>query len=46
VAQGVGFFVAFVTSQPEVDAAVRVAAERTSGDDTGWQVLGAAKARR
>jgi len=34
--KAVGFFLAFVTSQPEVDAAVRVAAERTSGDAIVW----------
>ena len=34
--KGVGFFLAFVTSQPEVDAAVRVAAERASGDAVVW----------
>jgi hypothetical protein len=34
--KAVDFFLAFVTSQPEVDAAVRVAAERTSGDAVVW----------
>lgn len=34
--RGVEFFLAFVASQPEVDAAVRVAAERTSGDAVVW----------
>ena len=34
--KSVGYFLAFVTSQPDVDKAVRVAAERTSGDAVVW----------
>lgn len=34
--KAVDFFLAFVTSQPEVDKAARLAAERTTGDAVVW----------
>ncbi len=34
--KGLGFFLAFATSQPGVDKAARVAADRTSGDAVVW----------
>ena len=33
---GIGFFLAFVTSQPEADKAARLAAEKTAGDAVVW----------
>jgi hypothetical protein len=33
---GIGFFLAFVTSQPDADKAARLAAEKTSGDAVVW----------
>ena len=32
----IGFFLAFVTSQPEVDKSARLAAEKTAGDAVVW----------
>lgn len=34
--KGLGFFLAFATSQPDVDKAARLAADRTSGDAVVW----------
>ena len=33
---GIGFFLAFVTSQPEADKAARLAAQKTAGDAVVW----------
>lgn len=34
--EDIGFFLAFVTSQPEADKAARLAAEKTAGDAVVW----------
>ena len=34
--KGIGFFLAFVTSQPETDKAARLAAGKTAGDAVVW----------